>query len=1089
MNPDIEFTSASAGSGKTYRLVEIVLEAILNGSASPQGIVATTFTVAAANELRERLSAKFYETNRHSDAVLLRSGMIGTVHGICLDLLSRFSLQAGLSPEVTILDDSQSQELLSRAFDAILTGDDEQQLYQLSTRLSQVDAQSSTHKFHSVIPCIVANARSNDIDPADLPKTGKDSWEEMKSALPDPSSDDLDQELADAIKRALRELDPNAKTNVVQNYRRSLKHCLRALENDGLGWSDWNKLATASPGSAKANLAIALPVQEAASRLGEHPRFHEDQESYLSLLFKTAQHLAESFGQLKRERGVADFADLEKEALDLLTNSEEVHTILSAEIDLLVVDEFQDTSPIQLALFSRLAECAKRVVWVGDVKQAIYGFRGSDPELIISAVAGATKTPPLDLSWRSAPDLVHFVNELFAKPFEDSLGLSPKEVTLSPHRNSHPKASPALRITKVTSGEQTAKGLPKRTNVAHRIAATADAIQAFLNSGEEVIDKDSITEQDPVGNLRLVTPRDLAILVRTGANASALANELRARGIDVSLSTSGLLATPECQLALACLRVLVDSRDSLASAEVIALEAHHAPESWLSDRLEYLKKRAQSPPGEFPAAWGRSGEISSPSIDALLTVRDEHNLTTLSPLALYDLAHTAAEVPSITSAWGPTQQRAEQRFANLSRLRELVQEYQTAAHSSGAPATLNGLFAWFADLADDFGSKVARDKRPIDPEIDAVHIGTYHGAKGLEWPVVFACDLDAKTRSRLFTLRQHSESAQLDFADPLAGRNLRLWINPFGKSRSQILDDLEASPVGQESEQNARSEDLRLLYVGFTRARDTLVLVHDPATNPEWLDLTSADDLLNAEGSSFTLGDHSLPLTVSTQIYEPFLSPPPPAQTIQVPVRAASHTSRPPLLITPSSREPIPGASVTDTIEFGSALQVPSKINARDYGDAMHRIIAAEIQNPNHPDRNLRATRLLTNWGLQASLATEEILTAVDTYRQWIEDTFKPTQQLIEVPFSHTTPDGQQATGFIDHLVLTANGPVIIDHKIYPGPKSTWDETALSYSGQLALYREVVSAAFPHDEEPKCWIHLVSHGASLNVEISSTSSP
>ena len=155
----------------------------------------------------------------------------------------------------------------------------------------------------------------------------------------------------------------------------------------------------------------------------------------------------------------------------------------------------------------------------------------------------------------------------------------------------------------------------------------------------------------------------------------------------------------------------------------------------------------------------------------------------------------------------------------------------------------------------------------------------------------------------------------------------------------------------------------------------------------------------------------------------------------------------------------------------------------------MHRIIAAEIQNPNHPDRNLRATRLLTNWGLQASLATEEILTAVDTYRQWIEDTFKPTQQLIEVPFSHTTPDGQQATGFIDHLVLTANGPVIIDHKIYPGPKSTWDETALSYSGQLALYREVVSAAFPHDEEPKCWIHLVSHGASLNVEISSTSSP
>lgn len=1088
MNPALEFTSASAGSGKTYRLVEIVSEAILNGSARPQGIVATTFTVAAANELRERLSAKFYETNRHSDAVLLRSGMIGTVHGICLDLLSRFSLQAGLSPEVTILDDSQSQALLSRAFDAILTGDDEQRLYQLSTRLSQINAQSSTHSFHSVIPGIVANARSNDIDPADLPKIGKDSWEEMKSALPDASSDDLDQELADAIKRALSDLDPNAKAKVVQDYRRFLKSCARALENDALGWSDWNKLSTDSPGSAAANLAIALPVQEAASRLGEHPRFHEDQDAYLSLLFKTAQHLAENFGQLKRERGVADFADLEKEALDLLSDSEEVRSILSAEIDLLVVDEFQDTSPIQLALFSRLAECAKRVVWVGDVKQAIYGFRGSDPELIISAVAGAKKTPPLDLSWRSAPDLVHFVNELFAKPFENSLGLSPKEVALTPHRNTHPEARPALRITKVTSGEHTKKGAPKRTKGAHRLAATADAIQAFLNSGEEIIDKASITQEDPTGTPRPVTPRDLAVLVRSGANGSALANELRARGIDVSLSTSGLLATPECQLALACLRVLVDSRDSLASAEVIALEAHHAPESWLSDRLDYLKKRAQSPAGEFPAAWGRSGTVSSPSIKALLTARDENNLTTQSPLALYDLAHTTADVPSITSAWGPTQQRAEQRFANLSRLRELVQEYQTTAHSSGAPATLNGLFAWFADLADDFGSKVARDKGPIDPEIDAVHIGTYHGAKGLEWPVVFACDLDSNTRSRLFTLRQHSESAKLDFADPLAGRILRLWINPFGKSKSPLRDALEASPVGQQSEQNARSEDLRLLYVGFTRARDTLVLVHDPAQSPEWLDLTTSEDLLNAEGDSFALGDLSLPLTVSTQIYGPFLSPPPPAQTIQVPVRAASQTSRPPLLITPSSREPVVGASVTDTMEFGAALTVPSKINARDYGDAMHSIIAAEIQNPSHPDRTARATRLLTHWGLQELLTTEEILTAVDTYRQWIEDTFSPTQQLIEVPFSHTTPDGQQATGFIDHLVITSDGPIIIDHKIYPGPKSTWDETALSYSGQLALYREVVSSAFPDNHEPKCWIHLVSHGAALKVEIPAPSS-
>ena len=240
MNAAIEFTTASAGSGKTFRLVEIVAKAIEDGSARPQGIVATTFTVAAANELRERLAAKFYEAGRYQDAVLLGSGMIGTVHGICLDLLSRFSLQAGLSPEVTILDDTQSQILLSRAFDAILSGDEENEIYQLSSRLAQIDAQTGTHHYRLAIPKIVADARSNDIDPAALPAMGLASWQEMKAALPAPTSEDLDAALAAAISGALQEIDPNSKVGVVQTYRKLLLDSARALKNGKLGWADWN---------------------------------------------------------------------------------------------------------------------------------------------------------------------------------------------------------------------------------------------------------------------------------------------------------------------------------------------------------------------------------------------------------------------------------------------------------------------------------------------------------------------------------------------------------------------------------------------------------------------------------------------------------------------------------------------------------------------------------------------------------------------------------------------------------------------------------------------------------------------------------
>jgi ATP-dependent helicase/nuclease subunit A len=1081
MNPSIEFTTASAGSGKTYRLVEIVSQAIESSAARPQGIVATTFTVAAANELRERLASKFHESGRHQDAVLLRSGMIGTVHGICLELLTRFSLQAGLSPEVTILDDSQAQILLSRAFDTILTGDEEKTLYQLSSRLSQTDPQAGTQLFRSVIPAIVANARSNDIDPAALPSIGTASWNEMKTALPAPTDDDLDQALAIAIKGALRELDPDSTVGVIQTYRQLLQQSARSLKRNKLSWADWNKLANESPGRAAANIAIARPVQGIASRLAEHPSFHQDNKDYLAILFQTAQHLAVKFGSLKRESGTADFADLEKEALDLLTHSEEVRSILTDEIDLLVVDEFQDTSPIQLALFSRLAECAKRVVWVGDVKQAIYGFRGADPDLIISAVAGAEKAGTLGQSWRSAPDLVHFVNELFAKPFADHLDLPREEVALTPHRNTHPEAPPALRIAKVTTGESYQNGKLKPLKKELRHAATADSIQAFLNSGEQVIDKSSITLANPTGTLRPVTPRDIAALVRTRKNADALASELRARGIDVSLSTSGLLATPECQLALACLRVLVDSRDSLASAEVIALEAQHPPETWLSDRLSYLQQRNELTAGETLSTWGTNGTLSSPSLTALHSAREQHNLTTISPLALYDLAHITADVPRLVSAWGSSQQRAEQRLTNLSRLREFIHEYQSTAHTTGAPATLNGLFAWLSDLANDYGTNEALDKGPIDPEIDAVHIGTYHGAKGLEWPVVFATDLDTDTRSRLFSLRPHSDAAEFDLANPLVDRSLRLWLNPFGKSKATLLDVFHDSPTGRQAEKTALSEDLRLLYVGLTRARDTLLLVHDPATSPSWFDIANTQDLLAAETSSLTIGETTLPLAVTTVTYQPLVTTPALTANIQVSTRAQTKTPRLPLLITPSSSEPILEATVTETIEFGQALDIPANINARDYGDAMHRIIAAEILNPNHPVRQTRVARLLAHWGLEKFLTPDQVLATVDIYRQWIEDRFNPIQQLIEVPFTHTTPDGQLATGFIDHLLLTPSGPIIIDHKIFPGPKSMWQQTALSYSGQLNLYQQVVSARHPGQPQAECWIHLVSSGAAALV--------
>jgi ATP-dependent exoDNAse (exonuclease V) beta subunit len=147
----------------------------------------------------------------------------------------------------------------------------------------------------------------------------------------------------------------------------------------------------------------------------------------------------------------------------------------------------------------------------------------------------------------------------------------------------------------------------------------------------------------------------------------------------------------------------------------------------------------------------------------------------------------------------------------------------------------------------------------------------------------------------------------------------------------------------------------------------------------------------------------------------------------------------------------------------------------------MHQILAAEIQHPNHPDRVARAMRLLTHWSMDQHIDPKQVLETVDRYKNWVAEQFHPTSQQVEVPFTHITADGQQVTGFIDHLIQTANGPVIIDHKTFPGAKSDWKNKTLSYSGQLDLYRKVVQADSPQYSSPSTWIHFVTSGAALQV--------
>ncbi|MDF1754189.1 MAG: UvrD-helicase domain-containing protein [Verrucomicrobiales bacterium] len=1077
MKDKLTFITASAGSGKTYSLVKEVIDAVRSGFAKPGRIIATTFTCAAANEMKERISSAFHEAKLHDEASELESdGMISTVHGICFKLLNRFAFEAGISPDIRVLDETEAKLLLDRSIDEVVDEATRQEVYTLASRLGQRNSRTWQWYWRRDVKMIVENARSNDIPLARLREMGEASWQEMLEELGGESIPDLDDRLCAKIDDFLSNSEHSTLKNT-RDYRLLVMGIKARVKAANFPWSNWEKLTREKPESKLKDYAEA--IADVARQVQKHPRLHRDLRNYITLLFEIAEKSGTRFTELKRDRGAADFADLEKATLDLLRENGNVTEVLAEDIDLLLVDEFQDTSPIQLALFAELGKLAKRVIWVGDVKQSIYGFRGSDPELVFQAASGAGKRESLGNSWRSLPGIVGLNNLMFAPAFEEHLGLSQEETVILPKRGNPPGIQPAIEVTELSSGETYNNGRPKYLG-RNRPSVIADAVTDLIKRGDQlVVDKSSLTKTDLTGKARPIEPGDIAILVRRGANAENIGAQLRARGFDVSMTGSGLLAAPEAVLAIACLRRWIDSADSLAAAEIIALESLNKVETWLEDRLTFIENLEES---ELRNPWEPS---SSPALSSLLAAaRDDEFRTLNSPLASFDRAIQAAGVTRIISAWGPGETRAGQRLANLEQLRRYIADYETRAMEFGTPATLNGLFGWLEDLTQS-----GEDLFPKNRTKGAISVGTYHSSKGLEWPVVFLSDLGDSPMTSLYNLRVVRKTAgdtkELDFSAPLAGRELRLWIHPFGKGFSLGGDHpldiaLEDSETGRQVAKRDENELLRLLYVGMTRARDRMIFLHEPCSVPTWLQglgMSEAAAILNRNLNTiptthriYEFNAENERLAVAKQ------------SVIQLPKTSPVKTPRLPANLTPSGQDRIEGASIKEIIQFGSRLPLEKAVNERDYGDAMHRIFASEVFQPglSETDRNERIKWILAAFDLDKRLNTKEILRSVDRYRKFVRDTFDPESEEVEVPFSVTNAEGQRITGFIDHLLHLKDGrKVIIDHKIYPGGHDQRREVALGYSGQLATYAGCVDQG----AGASTWIHFATTGEVMNVEV------
>ena len=1036
----VTFISAGAGSGKTYRLTEELENALVAGAISPAGIVGTTFTVKAANELRERVRDRLIAAGRLDLAERTAESLVGTVHSVCERLLKRFAFELSLSPQLNVMSIDDGTRFFNQAVDHVLAIDRVRELNGLARRLGMVDR--GMPSWQTVVKDIADKARENDIGAAALRAMGGRNADAFLAFFPQPMDADPTAELATRVHETRRDMPNNGMVGT-EKYRAMLADAEPFLQRPDCPWQFWMRLAGTS--GLRAIHEHVAHIQEAAGLYERHPGFHRDLRDFLTGIFEVAADSLAHFDTVKREHGLIDFTDMEQMTLHAL-DQDAVRERLRDEIELLLVDEFQDTNPMQLALFVKLAALADRAIFVGDVKQAIYEFRGCDPTLVFNTLAGLTAgaaaTDQLNASWRARPALVHYVNELFDAAFHDI----PRAAVVL-HAQREEISPPAVTSWALTDATLTARTL-----------AVADGVARLVAEGAPVVDP-------ATGKTRPISFGDIAVLARTNIRVEAIAKALRAMRTPMKMTLLGLLDTPEVTLAKSCLRRLADRADTLATAEIVVLGDCEDPESWLAGRLDWLAGGGKS------IAWL---EDDHPIIARLRDMRAKSALR--SPVETVARVLNEVDIRRIVAAWGPDDVRAAQRQKNLDAFLNLAVEYEKHAAAHHEPGTLTGFLFWL-----EHPSSPDLDLQPVITSGDAVHVLTYHRAKGLEWPVVVCTDFDYEERLRTWDVRvELNDDFRLDA--PLANRELRYWPNIFGKRKNGVpaRAAIEDSAEGKRCRAKTLAEQRRLAYVGMTRARDRLVLAL-PTRKPHvdaWYH-SFVKDFAVPKGDQLTL-PNEVTIPTKSEVIEALEEAREPRPYQPRWFERRERPTYPREILAPSSITASNGATVAQIIEIGERINLRSDDMA-DVGNGLHAVIAAELVNPlSKAASRKRAQDLLSNHGV-GNLRAEDAVAATRRLRRYLERRLKVGRFEVEVPVSHRRQDGRVVKGFVDLLAETPDGWLVIDHKSSPQARSAWPDEALQHAGQLGAYRDALVAAGRN--VAGCYVHLAVTGTLVRIDI------
>ena len=985
---NITYISAGAGSGKTTRIIDELVNAITNEKRRPSEIMMTTFTRAAAQEMQERAKKKLLELNMPDKANEMGAATIGTIHSVCLRFIQKYWYLIGISPDCQQMDENDFNSYVDKSlFEKVSTEDMVNfEKWRKVLDWKKFDGKPYESYWRDWLRIMVNKARYYHIDDLELSHTK--SIDEINAVFDrHPFNEKECNQCLKALQDAMENVRDTARTANTNNERR-------------------NYLATYDPLIAHGKIEIEsiIAIQDEyealkteAAKVVFCDKYREATIAIVDKLFYILTVWRKEYQEYKKAKKMLDFNDMEVLFLELLKTPE-----VQAEIgkyQLVLVDEFQDCNPMQIDIFKRISDLVPRSIWVGDPKQAIYGFRGTDTALvqevsnqIVDGENGCYRAY-LHISYRSREELVDYVNDEFSTIFQNAPfylrdAKEYKEITLDSGRTCKiPSPYPSLQSWTV------------------RKSGNSIDFSVLAHNIRDLVGK---TFVEPKGQpVRPAQYGDIAILVRKNGTIANVTKALRKFGVPFfATEDNDKEAQPiELQLlmALAQYKLSPKYRPHLR-ADILHLLNDIPSQDLLNDYLANIsvtldenKKRQYNGRDE----WKTEDELIK-RIDKIISDCYANGLydtltTLVDKLRIYDLV----------AMWGDS----EIRRSNISRTLRLAEDFD---HHCEILEISKPTFAQYVEYMAD-----AQAKTGLDLNSPSVKVLTMHKSKGLEWPIVIYYDGDND-------FAEDEKIVEREFFGIREQRNddHTYWLRVFPciTNNSETYQYLYKESYFSESKQRVEADETRLRYVAYTRARDILITIR-----------------ADKDGSVYT--PDSTPQTYTL------------IDTVQTQQEGSDLT----YLVNPSKSGITSALKPSEPTKVDSITIPKEKDDARmsTIGTCIHNIYAAYDAEMDEQSAIAMAEKIIESVKLSQILNAKEVIGAIRSLYNYLNKNHgAPTSIGHEVPFAFVRKNGQLLRGEIDLLWYTQDGIVLVDYKNIQGEEANPEH----YASQMEAYREVIES-------------------------------